>query len=323
MVKEVNMKEKNIVCLGGGIGTVNLIKGLKDKGNITVIVSMADEGGSAGRLRRLYNMLPPGDLVSCMTALSNSNNPLVSKLLTYRFPGDRYAKDEFLAGHKLGSLIMVALQQITGSFEKAIEAFLELFSISGTFLPATLDPVSISAKTIEGKIIKGEENIDMGKYAGKRILEQVYLEPNDAIANPLAIEAIKKADIIVVGPGDLYTTILPVLLIPKIADTMKNSNAPRYFIVNVANKPFETKGYTVSDFLDAIKKHLDNLPFDKIIINSNYEITIPKKYHYSYVMPDDRLKNCSASIVQKDLIDENFPLYNSSAKLAKALSQEL
>lgn len=317
------MKEENIVCLGGGIGTVNLIKGLKDGGNITVIVSMADEGGSAGRLRRLYNMLPPGDLVSCMTAMSHSETPIVPKLLTYRFPGDRYAKDELLAGHKLGSLILVALQNVTGSFEKAIEAFLEIFSISGTFLPATLDPVSISAKTIEGKIIKGEENIDMGKYAGRRILERVYLEPSDAVANPRAITALEKADVIVVGPGDLYTTILPVLLIPKVGHAIKKSIAPRYFIVNVANKPFETKGYTVSDFLDAIKKHLGSLPFDKIIINNNYSIKIPKKYHYSYVMPDDRLKSCSATIIQKDLIDEDFPLYHSPVKLAKALFEEL
>ena len=144
--KKVNGKLK-IVCLGGGIGTVNLIKGLKKYfSNITVVVSMADEGGSSGRLRRLYNIPPPGDLISCMAALSCEP---IGKLLTYRFPGNRYAKDYYLEGHKLGNLMAVAARDSKGSFEKAINFLQKIFNIKGNLLPVSSDNVSISIKTIE------------------------------------------------------------------------------------------------------------------------------------------------------------------------------
>src|SRR5258708_30196167 len=236
------MKRKKIVCLGGGIGTVNLIKGLKQYKDldIAVVVSMADEGGSSGRLRRLYNILPPGDLVSCMAALCDSNNKNVSQLLTYRLPGNRYAKDTELAGHKIGNLIFVALRDLTGNFEKAIDQFQSIFAIPGVFLPATEENVSISAKTVEGKIVHGEETIDRGKYSGKRVLEEVYLHPVNARATKKVLTWLKEADVIIAGPGDLYTTILPVLIIPDIAEQLKKSTAKKIFIINVANKPFET-----------------------------------------------------------------------------------
>ncbi|MGH7246323.1 MAG: gluconeogenesis factor YvcK family protein, partial [Candidatus Levyibacteriota bacterium] len=154
-------REKKIVCLGGGVGTVNLISGLKKyTKNITVVISMADEGGSAGRLRRLYNIFPPGDLISCMAAMSKNTKLPIKELLTYRFNGNRYGKDEHLVGHKLGNLMMVALRDITGDFEKAIATLQKMLSVEGTFFPATNDAVSISAKTIEGKEIFGEEKID-------------------------------------------------------------------------------------------------------------------------------------------------------------------
>ena len=316
--------QKKIVCLGGGIGTVNLITGLKDYfDNITVVVSMADDGGSSGRLRRLYNVPPPGDLVSCMAAFEAGNNPVISKMLTYRFRGDRYGKDADLSGQKLGNLIIIALRDITGNFDKAIELFQKTFHVKGVFLPATSQNVNISAKTIEGKMIYGETKIDLGKYKGKRILERVYLEPTRAQANPKVIDSIKRADIIIAGPGDLYTTILPVLIVGKIKEALKKCRALKIFIVNVANKPFETKGYNVFDYIKAIKKHLDDFPFDKVIVNSNFTPKIPKKYRYHYIDINHQSKNSKYNIVKGDIINEEFPLYHNPVKLAKIILENI
>lgn len=318
-----SFKNKKIVCLGGGIGTANLIKGLsKYTKNITVVVSTADDGGSAGRLRRLYNILPPGDLVSCMAAVCDSKDQIFSDLLTYRFPGDRYGKDNELPGHKLGNLIMVSLCNLTGSFEKAIPIFQKIFNIPGVFLPVTLGKANISAKTADGKIIYGEEKIDLGKYNGKRILEKVFLHPKNIKATPQVLEQLKKADIIIAGPGDLYTTVLPILIVPEIAEIILKLNLPKIFVVNVANKPFETKGYNVNDYIKAIKKHLGKFPFNKIIINNNLSIKIPSKYHYQYVQ-DDSSKSNKIAIIKRDVLDNNFPLYHYPEKLAKAIIENI
>ncbi len=321
MVNGMNtLENKKMVCLGGGIGTVNLIRGLKKyTENISVIVSMADEGGSAGRLRRLYNILPPGDIVSCMAGLINGDNPLVSKLLTYRFPGDRYGDDKELAGHKLGNLMMAAAYDMTGNYEEAIALMKQIFKVQGNIYPATLDAVSLNAITVEGKEISGEEAIDLGKYNGKRVLEKVFISPDNPKVNPKAVSAIKEADVIIAGPGDLYSTILPVLIIKEISQALIASQKPKVFIVNVANKPFETKGYTVIDFINAITKHLGTFPFDKVIINNDYSYKIPSKYHYSYVEHDPTslvpVEN-PPLIIAADLVNQEFPLYHDSEKLA-------
>ncbi|QQG40620.1 MAG: YvcK family protein [Candidatus Levyibacteriota bacterium] len=309
------IKNKKIVCLGGGIGTVNLIKGIKDYfTDITVAVSMADEGGSAGRLRRLYNIPPPGDLVSCMAAIGSKTNPEVSKLLTYRFPGDRYANDKELSGHKLGSLILVAMRDITGDFEKAIELLQKTFDIPGVFLPATEGQVRISITTHNGQEITGEENIDLGKYDWNDGIDKVALYPKNCKANSKLIEKLHQADVIVAGPGDLYTTTLPVLIIPEIRKALTESTATKIFVVNITNKPYETRNYKVSDYIRAVEKNMGFFPFTKVIANTNYAPVIPRKYNYTYVKVDRKIQT-----VVGDLIDKHFPLYHDSVKLAKAL----
>lgn len=318
------MVNKKIVCLGGGIGTVNLIKGLKKyTKNITTIVSMADEGGSSGRLRRIYNILPPGDLVSCMSALAK-NTEIIPKLLTHRFPGDRYGDDQSLGGHKLGNLIMTALWQITKDYNQSIAIFKKMFAVEGEFFPATAKQVSISAITADGKKIIGEEKIDLGGYSGKKILKKVILHPIHVKASEKAMQSLKSANTVIVGPGDLYTTLLPVLIIKDIISEFKKSKKLKIFIVNVANKPFETKGYSISDYITAIKKHMGFFPFDKVVVNTNFSIKIPKEYNYHYV----DFKNCQKQypkieFIKKDLIDENFPLYHSSDKLAKTIIENI
>lgn len=313
---------KKIVCLGGGIGTVNLAKGLKHyTDNITFVISMADDGGSAGRIRRLYNMQPPGDLVSCMAALAKTNNPLLAKVLTYRFLGDRYAKDNELSGHKLGNLIMVAMQDITGSFEGAISLFQQTFDIPGIFLPSTDEPITLSAITKRGEKITGEETIDLGKYNWKDGLETISIHPNKVKAGSGVITALESADVIIAGPGDLYTTILPVLIIPEIANALKKSKATKLFIVNIANKPFETNGYAVSDFIKAISHHIGSFPFTHVLTNNNFSIPIPKEFHYEYVLNDIAGATTDYSILEKNLVNPHFPLYHNSEELAKAVDE--
>lgn len=325
----VNKINKKIVCLGGGIGTVNLITGLKKYvPNITIAVSMADEGGSAGRLRRLYHIFPPGDVVSCMAAIGSRKSPLISQMLTYRFPGDRYGKDADLAGHKLGSLILVAMRDVTGDFNKAIGLFQKTFNISGRFLPATQEPVRISIRTKSGEEIFGEETIDLGKYDWKAGIETVTLHPQSAKASTELLTQLSKADAIIAGPGDLYTTIMPVLIIPQIRDVLKKTKAKKIFVVNVANKPYETRDYTVTNYLEAIKKHLDFFPFDTVIVNSSFKVKIPKGYDYTYVSPDGVLPRKlmlgqKVDIIASDLVDEKFPLYHTPLKLAKVIIQHI
>ncbi len=326
-VENTSLKNKKIVCLGGGIGTVNLLKGLrKYTSDISVIVSMADEGGSAGRLRRLYDVSPAGDIVSCLSAFVEQNNKQLAKFLTYRFPGDRYSQDSELSGHKMGNLMMVAAQEITGSFEGAIELMKKLFQVSNNIFPATVEPVFIKATTIDGVEVIGEENIDLGKYEGVRVLDHVYIVSQNPKASPIALKALQEADVIIAGPGDLYTTILPVLIIPDIAEALKKIKKTKIFIVNVANKPFETKGYNVPDFLSAIQKHLDSFPFDKVIANNNFSMPIPKPFHYTYVgLELEKIKNQlkSVSFIEADLVNKKFPLYHDSDKLAEIVVKNI
>jgi len=318
-------KGLNVVCLGGGIGTMNLLKGLvKHDLNITVIVSMADDGGSAGRLRRAYNVLPSGDIISCLSTLTE--NELYSKLITYRFPGDRYGKDTALEGQKIGNLLMVAAEEITGSFEGGIALLKKLFNVDANIIPATEKKVALHAKTIDGRVIESEEKIDLGEYAEPRVLEEIFLNPKDAETPQTALTALEKADCIIAGPGDLYTNILPVLVVPAIAKKLKALDIPKIFIINIANKPFETKGYTVAEFIKAVDKHLGSFPFQKIIINNNSKFPIPAEFDYTYVpFEKDRMPTLpeTFAVIEADLVDEKFPLYHNPEKLAHVIMKNL
>lgn len=312
-------KNPSIVCLGGGIGSVQLVRGLRDYSDkITVIVSMADDGGSGGRLRRLFSMPPPGDLINCLAALSDAE-PILKELLTYRFEGNRWGRDDSLKGQKLGNLILVALTKIHGDFSKALTEAQRIFSCHGRILPASTDNVSIWATTIDGQRVEGEQKIDLGKYKGNRILFEIHIEPKNANISTEVRDAIKHADMIVAGPGDLYTTILPVLLVPEITNELKKSHASKVFVVNIANKPFETAGYEVKNYIEAIKRHLGEFPFRYVVVNSNTSVKMPKKYHYQFVLPDIDKQSIDRGIkiIKSDLVNKDFPLYHDSSKIAK------
>ena len=315
------MKNPKIVCLGGGIGTINILKGIKKYSqDISVVCSMADDGGSGGRLRRLFSVPPPGDLVNCLAALSGAPENLKS-LLDFRFKGNRYGRDDSIEGQKLGNLILVALTSIHGNFNKALKEAEKLFSCHGKIIPATKENVSIWAKTIDGKKVFREETIDLGKYDGStKGLAEVHLQPESATIPLEAKKAIEEADLIIAGPGDLYTTILPVLLVSGVRKAIKKSKAKKIFIVNVANKPFETPNYCVADYLKAVKTHCDEILFEYLLINKNYSPKMPKKLNYQYVVFDKkRLKKLNLQVKTGDFVDQSFPLYHDSGKISQAI----
>lgn len=316
------MVNKKIVCLGGGIGTVNLIKGLNELvSDITVVASMADDGGSTGRLRRLYSIPPPGDLVSCMAAMSQADETM-KKLLTYRFAGERYGDDTSLGGHKLGNLMMVALTSVMGDFSKALSKMQEIFKTKGEILPATIEPVSIWAETSVGERVDREENIDFGRFTGT--IEKLHLKPENPKATRGAVDAIVSADLIIAGPGDLYSTILPVLLIPEILEAIKKSKAKKLYVINVANKQFETPNYKMNDYMKAIAAHCGPNVFKYVLMNDNVTPLIPDKYKRQYeFVPLDKKKDNGYTLIAKDIVNTEFPLYHDSTKLAKAIIENI
>ena len=318
---EIDEGSTNIVCLGGGVGTAQVLKGLRHYPfNLTAIVSMADDGGSAGRLRRAFSVLPPGDLVNCLAALSDEES-IVKDLFIYRFAGKRYGKDTDLGGQKLGNLIFVALTNICrGDTNKALEEFSRILSTKGRVLPATLSDVNIWAKTKDGKKIFGEENIDLGKYNGAKTLTELHLTPENIRAYKPSVVSISKANTIVTGPGDLFSTVLPVLIVKQIKKALQSSHAKKIFIVNIANKPFETAGFKVSDHLLTLKKHLGGDFFDTILVNTNQKPKMPKNLKYKYVVYDkENLGHYFQNIIEGDFVEEKYPLYHNSQKIADAI----
>jgi uncharacterized cofD-like protein len=316
------MVNRKIVCLGSGIGTMNLIKGLVQyTDGITVIATMTDDGGSTGRLRRLYGTPPSGDLISCIAAMSTSSET-TNKLLTYRFAGDRYGADDSLGGHKLGNLMMVALTSIMGDFSKALAYLQEIVKIRGRVLPSTTESVSLWAETSTGERVDREENIDLGKFTG--VIKRLHLEPSNPKTSKEVIDAISKADLIIAGPGDLYSTIMPVLLIREIIDAVKESKAKKLYVVNVANKLFETPNYKINDYVETIATHCGDNVFKYVLMNNNVSPAIPGKYKRQYeFVPLSYKVDKNYTVIAKDIVDVQFPLYHDSSKLAKVIMENI
>lgn len=247
-----------IVTIGGGTGLSNLLRGLKEySSNITAIVTVADDGGSSGRLRREIGVLPPGDIRNCLAALADEEK-LLTELFQYRFnAGDG------LIGHSFGNLFLTAMSDITGDFEKAIAASSRVLAVRGKVLPSTLTDVNLWAKLTDGRIIEGESNIPKAK--GK--IETIGYHPTNPIALPAAVKAIKEADYLIIGPGSLYTSIIPNFLVSEIVEAIAASQAPSIYICNIMTEPGETDDYTVSDHISAIDKVTKGKIFDAVLVN--------------------------------------------------------
>ncbi|MBF2028122.1 MAG: YvcK family protein [Oscillatoriales cyanobacterium C42_A2020_001] len=246
-----------VVVVGGGTGLSNLLRGLKAySANITAIVTVADDGGSSGRLRREIGVLPPGDIRNCLTALADEEK-LMTELFRYRFrAGDG------LSGHSFGNLFLTAMNEITGDLEQAIAASSRVLAVRGEVLPATLSDVRLWADLADGRHIEGESNITEAR--GKIV--RVGCTPSSPPALPKAVKAIQDADLIIIGPGSLYTSIIPNLLVPEIADAIAQSKAPRIYVCNIMTQEGETEGYSVGDHIRAIDRACGKRLFEAVLV---------------------------------------------------------
>jgi len=302
-----------IVTIGGGHGLATLLRGLKGVShNIYAVVTVADDGGSSGRLRESLGILPPGDVRNCLAALSDDED-LLAQLFQYRFTNE----DGNLKGHSFGNLFISSMAEITGSFEQAIAESGRVLAVSGRVLPATLENVKLIAnirkpEDNEVKRVVGESKIT--ETAGA--IQQVMLEPGNPSAYPEVIHSLLSADLIVVGPGSLYTSIMPNLLVRDITSAIRASQALKIFICNVATQKGETEGYSCGDHLRVVEEHVGSNLFDIIVAND----VEPTKYHQNVegVRIEDELQ-MKYNVYKTDLIDVENPWRHDPEKIAQTL----
>jgi uncharacterized cofD-like protein len=301
-----------LVAIGGGHGLASLLRGLKEHThNLTAVVTVADDGGSSGRLRESLGILPPGDIRNCLAALSN-DEALLTQLFQYRFSGA-----PGLDGHSFGNLFITALSDITGSFEEAVAESGRVLSVHGRVLPATLHDVKLVADVQlphsghEVRVI-GESRIP--QVAGR--IRRVWLEPNNPPAFPPVLRAILSADMIIVGPGSLYTSLLPNLLVPDLLAAMRSSRALKVFVCNIATQSGETDAYTCYDHVRALEEHVGEDLFDILLCNDTYTEVLPQGVQW--VVVDERT-HADSRVYCADLVDEEHPWRHDSLKLAQVL----
>jgi uncharacterized cofD-like protein len=248
---------EKIVAIGGGTGLSTMLRGLKYRsGNITAIVTMADDGGSSGMLRE-HGMLPPGDLRNCIAALAEAE-PLMTDLFQHRFTGLGELK-----GHSLGNLIMAAMFEMTGDFDKAVKQVSKVLAIRGHVLPSTVDDIQLGAELVDGTQVIGQ--VEVNKSSD---IARVFLIPETPSALPSAVKSIQDAEVIIIGPGSLYTSIIPNLLVPEIANAIKASSAPKIYVCNVMTQPNETVGLSAADHVRAIIRHIGPGVITHVLLNS-------------------------------------------------------
>lgn len=301
-----------VVAIGGGTGLSILLRGLKRyTDNIVAIVTVADDGGSSGKLRRELGVLPPGDFRNCIAALAD-DEALTTQLFQYRF-----RSGQGLEGHSFGNLFITAMAAVAGTFEKALYESGRVLNIRGTILPSTLENVTLMAEVNEGaqtRKVEGESAIP----AAKLPIERVYLEPDAPHAFPPALQAILSADLIVAGPGSLYTSIIPNLLVAEITAAIRASSAPKIYICNVATQPGETDGYSLDDHVQAIEAHA-NIVLNFVLANNNLDYPIPHEMsHLQAILPVSSSDKPYA-VIAADVVDEQHPWRHDSAKLADEL----
>ncbi len=301
-----------VVAIGGGHGLSVLLRGLKDHTrNITAVVTVADDGGSSGRLREQLGILPPGDIRNCLAALSN-DEALLTQLFQYRFSGAAG-----LEGHSFGNLFITALTEITGSFEKAIAESGRALSVSGRVLPSTLRSVRLVADVrlphvVNEVRVEGESRIP--EVAGR--VRRVWLDPNNPPAFPPVLQAILNAEMIIVGPGSLYTSLLPNLLVPEILAAIRASRAVKVYVCNIATQEGETDLYSCFDHVQALEEHVGTGLFDVVLCNENYTGSLSANSRW--VEADDRsLKD--KRLYCADLPEKEHPWRHDPAKLSKVL----
>lgn len=304
----------NVVAIGGGTGLSTLLRGLKQHDlSITAIVTVADDGGSTGKIRSSYDIPAPGDIRNCLVALADDES-LVSRLFQYRFsqPGSEFD------GHSLGNIFITALTKVTGSFEQAVIESANVLNIRGRVLPATLENVRLDAELVDGTVIQGESHIQEKTSP----IERVMLSPGDPEAYRPAVSAILNSDLIILGPGSLYTSIVPNLLVPDIVRAIRASTAPKVYVMNVATQTGETDHFSAFDHLQVIDRQLGPGVLDAVLINSNPASAgaIGPGLAIDPVLPDS-LNGLDPSIrvVARDIVSSQNPLRHEPRKLAAVL----
>jgi uncharacterized cofD-like protein len=325
-------KGLNIVALGGGTGLSTLLAGLKCLvgelpsddlwiGNLSAIVTVSDDGGSSGRLREELQMLPPGDIRNCMIALSEDSS-LLSRLFRYRFRG----KGE-LGGHSFGNLFLAALTEVTGDFTEAVRLSSEVLASKGHIYPATISDVRLVAELADGSVVRGETQISASRVPIRRL----RLEPEQCLPLPAVLKAIRAADVITVGPGSLYTSILPNLLVARVAGAIGESRATRIFICNLMTQPGETDNYTARQHLETIKTYAPEIHFDFVIVNDR-RITKEQAERYALegahqigMDKDDSVDSIasvldqSTVVIRANLLEDGEKVRHDSALLARVV----
>lgn len=308
-----------VVAIGGGTGMPSLLRGLTQyTRNITAIVTVADDGGSSGRLRREYGLLPPGDFRNNIAALARDET-LMTQLMQYRF-GDSVGGDSQLRGHAFGNLVIAALTGITGSFDEALLAMDKVLAMRGRVMPSTLSNVTLVADVErDGKVerVVGESNIP--KMRGR--IRRVKLEPEQIRAYPPALKAILQADLIVLGPGSLYTSVLPNLLIPDLAQALRHARAPKVYVCNVAEQRGETDGYDSADHINAIIAHTYPECVDILLANEN--LSLPSDTGGGQTIFVEPVASEGVRLVSADLVDQARPWRHDSSKVAEAVMKIL
>ena len=306
-----------VVAIGGGTGLSMLLRGVKRyTSNITAIVTVGDDGGSSGRLRNEMGILPPGDIRNCIAALGDDED-LITELFQYRFKAG-----EGLEGHSFGNLFLTALCSITGNMVKAIKESASVLNIRGVVLPATLDDMKLGAEFEDGRVIHGESNIPEANGQIKRL----FTEPENCKALPEAIDAIGDADLIILGPGSLYTSVIPNLLVNGIVDAVMKSKAKKIYVCNIMTQPGETTDYTVASHINALFKHAGGKKIvDAVLVNNSLPDNISEGYAQSGSIPVrldmENISPIGIEIVSQKLIQENKKglVRHSSNRVARAI----
>lgn len=308
-------KGPKVVALGGGTGLSTLLRGLKEfTSNVSAVVTVADDGGSSGILRDELGILPPGDIRNCLAALADTE-PLMECLFQYRFQeGD-------LKGHSFGNLFIAAMTEITGDFDRGVQESSKVLAVRGRVIPSTLTNIVLYAEHENGEITRGESRIP--KYPHP--IRRVYLEPEDPPPLNDTIKAIQEADAIILGPGSLYTSVIPNLLIKDVAQAIRSSQALKIYVCNVMTQPGETTGYTVADHVEKIFEHAGGKLFDYVIVNADDEISdeLAKKYAeqgaYPVKIEYDRLKTLGVNVIKGSLLNKQKQVRHNPRLLAELI----
>jgi len=301
-----------IVAIGGGTGLSSLLRGLKTyTSNLSVIVTVADDGGSSGRLRDEYRILPPGDFRQCLIALADAE-PLMKQLFDHRF------KEGSLNGHAFGNLFIMAMADVTGNFEQALRESGKILAVKGTIVPSTLQDVTLVA-SINGGMVEGESAIPKQNSP----ISHVFLKPDGVQVNPEAAQSILNAELIIVGPGSLYTSILPNLLVEGMVEAIKASPALKLYICNLAAQKGETEGYGVHDYMRVIHEHVGANLFDFVLVNSNTAHPPTGGQAPVIFRPADTTRHPEVRFIASDVVNVKIPSHHDPDKLARTIMRKV